>query len=97
MKTLALLLLFLLLLGITTQSCANEHNGDKSVINVGVIVDVESWVGKVVRSCITMAVSDFYDINRGYRTRIVLHVRDSKGDSLQSIAAGEFFFFSSQM
>ncbi|KAL8531418.1 hypothetical protein ACS0TY_008137 [Phlomoides rotata] len=92
MKTLPLLV-SLLLLGISCQSFADEHkaslpdNGDKSVINVGVIVDVESWVGKVVQNCIRMAVSDFYNLNRGYRTRIVLHVRDSKGNSLHSIAA----------
>lgn len=97
MKTLALLW-SLLLLGFPSHSYADMHkvslpdNGDKSTINVGVIVDMGSWVGKVVQNSVTMAVSEFYNLNRGYRTRIALHVRDSRGDSLHSIAAGEFLF-----
>ncbi|PIN16370.1 Glutamate-gated kainate-type ion channel receptor subunit GluR5 [Handroanthus impetiginosus] len=34
-----------------------------------------------------MAVQEFYNQNKGYRTRIALHVRDSRGDSLNCIAA----------
>ncbi|KAL0435216.1 UNVERIFIED_CONTAM: Glutamate receptor 2.8 [Sesamum radiatum] len=45
-----------------------------------------SWTGQVVQSCIKMATSDFYSINSQYKTRIDLHWKDSKGDSLHFIA-----------
>ncbi|PIN19195.1 hypothetical protein CDL12_08122 [Handroanthus impetiginosus] len=92
MKTVAFFLC-VLLLRFPSRFYAYEHkvslqdNGDKVNVNVGVIVDVGSWVGKVVRSCIATAVSDFYNQNTGYRTRIALHFRDSRGDSLYSITA----------
>ncbi|PIN16368.1 Glutamate-gated kainate-type ion channel receptor subunit GluR5 [Handroanthus impetiginosus] len=92
MKTEAFVLC-VLLLRFLSHFYADEHkvsqqdNGDKIIINVGVIVDAGSWVGKVVESCITMAVQDFYNQNMGYRTRIALQVRDSGGDSLHCIAA----------
>lgn len=88
--------LFLLLVGFYCYSYADEHNvsqpnnGDKSIITIGVLVDMGSWKGKVVQSCIKMAISDFYNLNSQYKTRIALHVKDSKGDSLHSIASGEF-------
>ncbi|KAK6163968.1 hypothetical protein DH2020_000832 [Rehmannia glutinosa] len=92
MKTQACMF-WLLLLGFLSQSYVDEQkdlqpdHGDKIIANIGVIVDMGSWEGKVAQSCITMAVSDFNNLNRGYRTRIALHVRDSKGDSLHSIGA----------
>ncbi|PIN16369.1 hypothetical protein CDL12_10982 [Handroanthus impetiginosus] len=85
MKTEAFFLC-VLLLRFPSNFYADEHkvflqdNGDKVNINVG--------LRKVVRSSIAMAVSDFYNQNREYRTRIALHVRDSRGDSLHCIAAG---------
>ncbi|KAE8726525.1 hypothetical protein F3Y22_tig00006666pilonHSYRG00070 [Hibiscus syriacus] len=51
-------------------------------VHVGLIVDRQSWVGKVVDSCISMAISDFYDRNRHNWTKLVLHNRDSEGDPL---------------
>ncbi|KAK4419736.1 Glutamate receptor 1.2 [Sesamum alatum] len=87
-------ILFLLLLGCCCYSYADElevsrpSNGDESIINIGVIVDMGSWTGKVVQSYIKMATSDFYSINSHYKTRIALHWKDSQGDSLHFIAAG---------
>ncbi|XP_057508915.1 glutamate receptor 1.2-like isoform X2 [Actinidia eriantha] len=46
-----------------------------------------SLVGKVVHSCITMAISDFYALNALYKTRIVLHTRDSEGEPLHALSA----------
>ncbi|KAL2488375.1 Glutamate receptor 2.2 [Forsythia ovata] len=51
-------------------------------IKIGVIVDMGSWMGKTIHSCISMAISDFYESNSHYTTRIVLHARDSRGKSL---------------
>ncbi|PIN16365.1 Glutamate-gated kainate-type ion channel receptor subunit GluR5 [Handroanthus impetiginosus] len=92
MKTEAFVLC-VLLLRFPSHFYADEHkvslqdNGDKIIINVGVIVDAGSWVGKVVESYTMMAVQDFYNQNMGYRTRIALHVQDSRGDSLHCNAA----------
>ncbi|KAL4369209.1 hypothetical protein GQ457_05G004230 [Hibiscus cannabinus] len=52
------------------------------MIHVGLIVETQSWVGKIVDGCISMAVSDFYDQNSHYRTKLVVHTRDSEGDPL---------------
>ncbi|XP_051134506.1 glutamate receptor 2.7-like isoform X2 [Andrographis paniculata] len=60
---------------------------DFLIASVRMNMESSSWEGKVVRSSISMALGDFYNLNGGYRTRIVLHVRDSKGDSLQSVTA----------
>ncbi|KAL4366524.1 hypothetical protein GQ457_05G004240 [Hibiscus cannabinus] len=50
------------------------------MIHVGLIVDTQSWVGKVVDSCISVAISDFYGRNSHYRTKLVVHTRNSEGD-----------------
>lgn len=89
-------ILYLLLLGLPSHSYADEHsvspldNGDNSIISIGLVVDMESWVGRFIHSCIRMALSDFYDLNKGYAMGIALHVRDCRGDSFTCIDAGEF-------
>ncbi|PWA49478.1 ionotropic glutamate receptor, metazoa, Periplasmic binding protein-like I [Artemisia annua] len=60
------------------------HN---EILIVGVVLDMESWVGKSIHSFMSMAVSDFYALNNNCRTKIVLHTRDSKGDPLQALSA----------
>ncbi|XP_027109701.2 glutamate receptor 1.2-like [Coffea arabica] len=58
-----------------------------SEINVGVILDMGSLTGKTIHRCITMATSDFYASHLGYKTRIVLHTRDSRADSAHAVSA----------
>ncbi|KAI3771386.1 hypothetical protein L6452_02549 [Arctium lappa] len=60
---------------------------DETLIDIGIILDMESWIGKSIHMCISMAISDFYALNHSYRTRIVLHTRDSKGDPLKALSA----------
>ncbi|GJZ21603.1 extracellular ligand-binding receptor [Tanacetum coccineum] len=67
-------------------SKAQEDSSYKE-IPVGVILDMGSWVGKTVHSCITMALSDFYTVNSHYKTRIVLHSRDTHGEPLHALSA----------
>ena len=55
-------------------------------VNVGVIVDMGSWSGKISHSCISMAISDFCALNN--KTRVLLHWIDSKGDSILALHAG---------
>ncbi|KAF8035046.1 hypothetical protein BT93_C1158 [Corymbia citriodora subsp. variegata] len=62
-------------------------------VNVGVIVDLETWVGKMGLSCVNLSLSNFYSSNPSYKTRIVLNVRDSAGDEVAAAAAGSLSFF----
>ncbi|CAI9300861.1 unnamed protein product [Lactuca saligna] len=78
--------LILMLLSFQTLLTANEDPSYKD-IQVGVILDMESWVGKIVYGCITQAISDFYTENPHYRTRIVFTKRDTQGETLRALSA----------
>ncbi|KAL4654542.1 hypothetical protein ACB092_01G387000 [Castanea dentata] len=57
------------------------------VIRVGVVLDLNTTVGKVAESYILMAVYDFYAVNANYRTRLSLFTRDSKDDVVGAACA----------
>ncbi|XP_023538261.1 glutamate receptor 2.1-like [Cucurbita pepo subsp. pepo] len=61
--------------------------GEAQNVSVGVVLDMESWVGKMGLSCIDMSLSEFYEANPHYKTRVVLHRRDSAGDVVGAAAA----------
>ncbi|XP_027061185.2 glutamate receptor 2.8 [Coffea arabica] len=46
-------------------------------VDVGLVLDMNSWAGKMSSRCISMAFSDFYASHSHYKTRLVLHTRDS--------------------
>ncbi|KAA8525682.1 hypothetical protein F0562_007537 [Nyssa sinensis] len=56
-------------------------------VNVGVVLEIDNWVGKMGLSCISMALQDFYASHGYYKTRVVLHTRDSKRDVIGAAAA----------
>ncbi|KAL4301790.1 hypothetical protein GQ457_10G003090 [Hibiscus cannabinus] len=56
-------------------------------VNVGVVLDMDSLVGKIGMSCIDIALSDFYAANPHYETRLVLHTMDSMGDVVVAATA----------
>ncbi|CAN6539668.1 unnamed protein product [Malus baccata var. baccata] len=56
-------------------------------VHVGVILDLDTWPGKMGLSCIYMALSDFYASHAGYNTRLVLHKRDSAEDVVVAATA----------
>jgi len=59
------------------------------LVNVGVVLDLDSDLdGRIALSCIEMALSDFYATHGDYKTRLVLHTRDSKKDVVGAAAAG---------
>lgn len=60
-------------------------------VHVGVI-DMHSWSGKISNTCISMAISDFYALNTHYKTRLVLHSRDSEGDPFRALNTGNIIF-----
>ncbi|KAL8232960.1 hypothetical protein R6Q57_002738 [Mikania cordata] len=56
-------------------------------VPVGVILDMGSRVGKTIMSCISIAVSEFYADNSHYKTRIVIHSRDTHGEPIHALSA----------
>ena len=81
---------FLIFMLICFQICSKaQEDSSYKEIPVGVILDMGSWVGKIVHSCMTMALSDFYTFNNHYKTRIVLHSRDTHGEPLHALSAGK--------
>ena len=82
--------LTLMLLSFQSLLAAHEDPTYKEV-QVGVILDMESGVGKVIYRCITTAISDFYSANPHYTTRIVFTTRDTKGEPLSALSSGTFF------
>lgn len=72
---------------------SKDSNQETNTIKIGIILDTRSWVGEVVQSCLTMAISEFYMLNEQYKTRIALEPRDSRGEPFRSIASGKRFFF----
>ncbi|KAG2666469.1 hypothetical protein I3760_15G062000 [Carya illinoinensis] len=54
-------------------------------VNVGVILDLHTWKGRMGWSCINMA--HFYASNSHYKTRLVLNTTDSKNDVVQAPVA----------
>ncbi|MFS7899089.1 hypothetical protein Hanom_Chr00s044022g01775731 [Helianthus anomalus] len=81
-KIIHVLLIFLCFInhGSCTHSFLPEKSGivlhDQVIIRVGVVLDMDSWIGKSIHSFLTFSITDFYARNNNYRTRIVLHTRD---------------------
>lgn len=61
-------------------------------VSVGLVVDLGSLEGKIIKTSFTLALADFYHKNSGYRTRVSVLDRDSRGHPLVAFAAGEFHF-----
>ncbi|XP_010259753.1 PREDICTED: glutamate receptor 2.8-like [Nelumbo nucifera] len=82
-------LLLLLFLPLKLCLCAEEFDAQNTTatIDVGVILDLDSWSGKVGLSCIKMALSDFYATHHSYTTRLKIHVRDSNNDVVEAASA----------
>ena len=59
----------------------------KTEVGVGVILDTETSIGKMSRSCISMALHDFYQEHDNYTTMIVPHFRDSKENNVEAASA----------
>ncbi|KAL8063634.1 hypothetical protein ABFX02_01G039600 [Erythranthe guttata] len=57
------------------------------LVKIGVVVDMDIYVGEMGINCISMALSDFYASHDYYKTRLVLHTRDSDRDVVAAAAA----------
>ncbi|KAF8400397.1 hypothetical protein HHK36_013695 [Tetracentron sinense] len=85
-----LVYIFLFSLSLWVDS-ANGRNGSvesKVMVPVGVVIDLNSTVGKIANISISMALSDFYAAHAHYKTRMVLYTRDSKKDVVGAASTG---------
>ncbi|XP_043710312.1 glutamate receptor 2.8-like [Telopea speciosissima] len=62
-------------------------NSNTSLFHVGVVLDLKSKMGEIAESCISMALSDFYEIHANYTTRIMLHAMDSEQNVVVSASS----------
>ncbi|KAG6397888.1 hypothetical protein SASPL_139338 [Salvia splendens] len=67
-------------------SQSTGFNSTAAKADIGVILDLDTPLGKVCRTCISMAVEDFY-ANRDHTTTTVPHFRDSKSDVIAAAYA----------
>ncbi|KAF8411016.1 hypothetical protein HHK36_003555 [Tetracentron sinense] len=71
------------------STTAVEHQNNMEAANIGAIIDVNSRVGKEVKTAMEIAIQDFNE-DSDNRKKLILHVRDSGRDPLQaSWAANE--------
>ncbi|KAI4356970.1 hypothetical protein L6164_000947 [Bauhinia variegata] len=57
------------------------------LIPIGVVLDLNSSVGTVTQSCISMALLDFYERHPNYRTKFDPRIRDSENDVVTAASA----------
>ncbi|CAA2965933.1 glutamate receptor -like [Olea europaea subsp. europaea] len=62
------------------------ENATAVKVDVGIILDLDTYVGKISRTCMLMAIEDFYT-NHNYSTRIVTHLRNSNNDDVDAASA----------
>ncbi|KAL8466480.1 hypothetical protein ACS0TY_035533 [Phlomoides rotata] len=78
------ILLSLLLLTSFCSALSNSFDSSTAKADVGVILELDTPLGKIYRTCISTAIEDFYSKHQNYTTMIVPHFRDSR---TQAIAA----------
>lgn len=89
-------LVFLLWMGFSFYGGSNvtvaqvEVEVEVEVVEAGVILDLDTPLGKMSHTCMSMALSDFYamDHNNNYTTRLSLHIRNSKSNIVEAASAG---------
>ncbi|KAF5201304.1 hypothetical protein FRX31_009110, partial [Thalictrum thalictroides] len=84
-----LILCFYCYVFVANLAKANNNSQNQGVTNyhVGVVLDMDSDIGKIGWNCIQIALSDFYSAHNNYKTNLSLHLRDSQGDNVQAAFA----------
>ncbi|CAL5439823.1 unnamed protein product [Camellia sinensis] len=72
---------------ISWRGMAMAPNTTTVQVKVGVVLDMNTWVGKMGLKRISMALSDIYSSHPHFKTRLDLHVRDSKNNVVGAAAA----------
>ncbi|XP_060217893.1 glutamate receptor 2.8-like [Lycium barbarum] len=70
----------------TRQIKAEDNDTSAVKVDVGIILDLETDVGKVMHTSILLALADYHAENRS-AIRIVPHLRDSKKDDVEAASA----------
>ena len=91
MQTTQLIWLHMLLFMCLCIDPLSGLNATAAKANVGIILDLDGTVGKICKTCISMAIEDFYS-NRDYSTMIEPHFRDSRSDVVTAASAGILTF-----
>lgn len=86
-----LVIYFLLFfVGIKAESAENASNTvaeSNFMVHIGAIFDADSTEGAAAEISMSLAISDFYALHSNYRTRVVLHIRNTK-ELVGTAAAG---------
>ncbi|KAK7327776.1 hypothetical protein VNO77_21867 [Canavalia gladiata] len=61
--------------------------GKEVMIPIGVVLDLNSKIGSMANTCISMAYHDFYKQHPHFQTRLDLRTRDSDGDTVTAAFA----------
>ncbi|KAJ0983126.1 hypothetical protein J5N97_011381 [Dioscorea zingiberensis] len=83
-------LLFACLLSLISFIAAvnrEQTAGEPTKFPVGVVLDMDTWVGNISWSCISMAMEDFYAANRNYTAKLDLFKRNSQEDVVSAASA----------
>ncbi|KAF4386289.1 hypothetical protein G4B88_003506 [Cannabis sativa] len=70
------------------NKCCMAQN-DTIPVKVGVVLDMETQIGKIWLSCIELGLSDFYGSHPNFKTRLILNIRDSKEDVVTAASQGQ--------
>ncbi|KAK4485680.1 hypothetical protein RD792_008324 [Penstemon davidsonii] len=72
---------------IDAQTELQNNSSGTTLVNVGVVLDLDSLVGRIGMTSLSLALSDYYSIDRNFSAKIVLHVRDSNGQIIDAAAS----------
>ena len=79
--------------GLGSALIAENTSGVVREVKVGVAVDYGRLAGKMGLSSIQMALSHWYASNgTQYKTRLIIHPRDTNSDVIGAASAGQFYF-----
>ncbi|XP_028773665.1 glutamate receptor 2.9-like [Neltuma alba] len=76
---------------LSAYSFAESSKAKETHIPVGVVVDLNSSIGRMAIRCMKMAHDDFYKRYSHYQTRLDLRTRDSQNDVVQAASADNIF------
>lgn len=80
---------FLVILTIWLAEMVVAQNTSTVPVKVGVVLDMDRDIGKFGLTCISMALSDLYSSHAHYKTRLVLHTRNSSDSVVTAASAGK--------
>ncbi|XP_006845557.3 glutamate receptor 2.7 [Amborella trichopoda] len=65
----------------------NEEANGNGVVKIGVVLDMDSLVGRMGNMCISLGLEDFYKDHPNFTTRLTISARDSGGDVVKAASA----------